>query len=615
MNTKNRNPWAWVPSLYFAEGIPYVIAATSFALIMYKRMGISNADAALYTSWLYLPWVIKPFWSPFVDIIKTKRWWIVAMQLLIGAGLAGVAFCIPTTFFLQSTLAILWLIAFSSATHDIAADGFYMIALDENKQSLFVGIRSTFYRVAMIAGQGLLVILAGLMESSTGLEPVTIHVTTSTTKSSKVMEAKPGNELFFSYEKEIHLSTKEISTDSSVNLISFAKENNIVNGFCPKEVNRTKKEQKEDSSVWTEYVSDPLKNFLQETFNPKPKIEPSDFAHNTKVIAIKLSGKPEENIVLNFSQTEGDKSFSIVGNDRFTFSANNWDKAAYLTINVDPKAKIGKGATFTGTSGNIPFSWSITFFICAGLFIGFAVYHFFVLPKPENDRQVKEKNSISAFFSSFKLFFTKDNIGIAIAFILLYRLGEAQLTKLSAPFLLDSISAGGLGLSTAQIGFAYGTVGVIALTLGGILGGIVVAKDGFGKWLWPMILCMNVPNLLYVYMSFAQVDNYILICSMVGIEQFGYGFGFTAFMLYLIYISQGKYSTSHYAICTGFMALGMMLPGMIAGWIQECVGYLNFFIWVCICTIPGFILAKKLNMNPNFGKKEEKAKTESETAE
>ena len=420
MKRKKISTWAWVPSLYFAEGIPYVVAATVFSLIMYKRLGISNTDAALYTSWLYLPWVIKPFWSPFVDLIKTKRWWIVSMQLLIGAGLAGVAFCIPMPYFLQATLAILWLVAFSSATHDIAADGFYMLALSEEKQSFFVGIRSTFYRISMIAGQGALVMFAGYLEESTQ---------------------------------------------------------------------------------------------------------------------------------------------------------------------------------------NIALSWSLTFYLCAGLFVAFAVYHFFILPKPESDKPAQDKNTLSGFFSTFGAFFSKKGILLSIGFILLYRLGEAQLVKMASPFLLDPRDIGGLGLSTSEVGFAYGSVGVICLTAGGIAGGILASKGGLKKWLWPMVFSLNLTNLAYVYMAIFQPQNYIVICSMVGIEQLGYGFGFTAFMLYLIYVSQGKYQTSHYAICTGFMALGMMLPGMAAGWIQEAIGYSNFFVWVCICTIPGFILAYYLKIDPKFGKK------------
>src|SRR6266568_4660684 len=186
----SRNPWSWIPTLYLAEGLPYVVVMT-VSVIMYKGMGISNADIALYTSWLYLPWVIKPLWSPVVDILKTRRVWIWVMQLIIGAGLAGVALTIPASNFFQYTLAFLWLLAFSSATHDIAADGFYMLATTPSEQAFFVGIRSTFYRISMISGQGLLVILAGVIQSNTGLPRVDLRV-----------EAKQGTPLVQKIEPE-----------------------------------------------------------------------------------------------------------------------------------------------------------------------------------------------------------------------------------------------------------------------------------------------------------------------------------------------------------------------------------------------------------------------------
>lgn len=413
MNTKN--PWSWIPTLYFAEGLPYVLVMT-VSVIMYKNLGISNTEIAFYTSWLYLPWVIKPFWSPFVDLLKTKRWWITTMQLLIGAGLAGIAFFLPSSFFFQATLAVFWLMAFSSATHDIAADGFYMLALNESEQSLFVGIRNIFYRIATITGQGLLIVLAGMLEK------------------------------------------------------------------------------------WT---------------------------------------------------------------------------------------------------GNIPYAWSLVFFVCAGLFIAIGLYHTYQLPKPTTDKGA----SLGSLGNLFKTFFQKKGIVLSLAFILLYRLGEAQLAKLASPFLLDKPEMGGLNLSTEQVGIIYGTIGVIALLLGGIVGGIVASKHGLKKWLWYMVAAMNVPNLVYVYLAFVQPENFWVISSCVAIEQLGYGFGFTAFMLYLIYVAQGPYQTAHYAICTGFMALGMMLPGMIAGWLQELMGYDWFFVWVCLCTIPGIILAGFLPIPKDFGKK------------
>ena len=409
MNHSKISPWAWISSLYFAQGIPYVVVMT-VSVIMYKRLGISNTDIALYTSWLYLPWVIKPFWSPFVDILKTKRWWILSMQLLIGAGLGAVAFVIPVPFFFQATRALFWLIAFSSATHDIAADGFYMLALDTNQQSFFVGIRSTFYRLAMISGQGLLIILAGILEKQTN---------------------------------------------------------------------------------------------------------------------------------------------------------------------------------------DISWAWSITFMVLCGLFVCAFAYHRFVLPTPQSDKLASPqsvRDVFSAFGKTFLSFFQKKGILPAIAFLLLYRLGEAMLVKISSPFMLDARAVGGLGLSTTEVGVTYGTVGIIALTLGGILGGIVVSRRGLKFWIWPMALAITLPNVVYVYLSAMLPDSIWLVNMAVAFEQFGYGFGFTAYMLYMIHISDGEHQTAHYALCTGFMALGMMLPGMAAGWLQELVGYQNFFMIIVLCTIPTLLV-------------------------
>ncbi len=419
-----RKPWYWVPSLYYAEGLPYVIVMT-VSVIMYKRLGISNTDIALYTSWLYLPWVIKPLWSPIVDIFKKKRNWIIVMQLIVGASLAGVALTIPVSNFFQYTLAFLWLVAFSSATHDIAADGFYMLGLTQHDQAFFVGIRSVFYRLAMISGQGLLVIVAGFLETETG---------------------------------------------------------------------------------------------------------------------------------------------------------------------------------------NISLAWTITIFIISGMFILFFVYHKFILPYPKADVSARKDESSSVFeefIKTFLAFFKKKNILLALGFILLYRLGEAQLVKLATPFLLDAREIGGLGLTTSELGFVYGTVGVLCLVIGGIVGGILVAKQGLKFWIWPMIISINLPDLVYVFLSYVQPTNFLIINIMVAIEQLGYGFGFTAFMLFLIYISEGEYKTSHYALATGFMALGMMIPGMWSGWLQELIGYRYFFIWICIATIPGFIITYFLKIDPEFGRKKE----------
>ncbi|MBR6251554.1 MAG: MFS transporter [Bacteroidales bacterium] len=404
-----RSPWRWIPSLYFAEGLPYAIII-NVSVVMYKNLGISNAEMAMYTSWFYLPWVIKPLWSPFVDLCKTKRWWIVAMQTLLSVGFAVVAFLIPTSFFFQSTIAVMWLMAFASATHDIAADGFYMLAQNEEQQSFFVGVRNIFYRVAMVVGQGVMVMAAGAL--------------------------------------------------------------------CRK-------------------------------------------------------------------------------------------------------------------TGSMATAWSLIFAAAAVLFLLIVIYHKFSLPHAASDT-VNERGSMRDIFVSF---FRKDGILPALAFILLYRLGEAQLGKMSAPFLLDDTSVGGLAMSNEQVGVIYGTAGVLALLAGGLVGGIAVAKRGLRSWLWPMILAMNVPNLVYVVLSLAQTNDFFVVCSAVVLEQFGYGFGFTAFTLFIIQFSQGEYKTAHYALCTGLMALGMMLPGMISGYVQEILGYTSFFVYVLICCVPGIVCASFIKIH------------------
>jgi PAT family beta-lactamase induction signal transducer AmpG len=440
LTDKKSQAWSWVPSLYFASGLPYVVVMT-ISVIMYKRLGISNTEIALYTSWLYLPWVIKPFWSPLVDILRTRRGWILAMQILIGAGLGGVALTLPASDYLRYTLSFLWLLAFSSATHDIAADGFYMLGLSRHEQTWFVGIRSTFYRLATIVGQGLLIMLAGVLE--------------------------------------------------------------------------------------------------------------------------------------DVFQSGDDGTVALVGSS------------------VDP---------------GIAFAWSITFYVMAGLFFLFFAWHWRVLPRPEHDvpkLQDSYAEIMREFSLTFASFFRKPHIGLILAFLLLFRFSEAQLVKMTAPFLLDSPDLGGLALSTAQVGFAYGTLGILMLTLGGVLGGFAAARHGLKRWLLWMVIAINLPNAVYIFLSTALPGNLLVINLAIGIEQFGYGFGFAAYMLYMLYISHGEHQTAHYAICTGFMALGMMIPGMVSGWLQELIGYQYFFTWVMLATVPSFIVAMLIPLDSSFGKKEE----------
>jgi PAT family beta-lactamase induction signal transducer AmpG len=422
--SKTRNPWAWVPTLYFAEGVPYV-AVMTISVIIYKRLGLSNTDITLYTSWLYLPWVIKPLWSPFVDMLRTKRWWILSMQILIAAALAGVAFTIPGPLWLQGSLGFFWLLAFSSATHDIAADGFYMLGLEQHEQAYFVGIRSTFYRIATIFSSGLLVGLAGVLQVLTR---------------------------------------------------------------------------------------------------------------------------------------------------------------------------------------SIAYAWSLVFYLIAGLFIALWLYHSWALPRPSEDTHRMQKTAadiISEFWNTLVTFFQKPQVWVGICFMLFYRMPEGLLAKVSALFLVDKIANGGLGLSDVEFGMVQGTVGVIGLTLGGILGGIVASRDGLKRWLWPMVMAITIPDLVYVYLSCSLPSSLLIINICIFLEQLGYGFGFSAYMLYLIYYSQGEHKTAHYALCTAFMALSMMIPGLFAGALQEAVGYRAFFVIVVVCCAMTYIVASLLKIDPEFGKKKE----------
>ena len=401
MSNKSLSPWWWVPTLYFAEGIPYFIVNV-ISVTMFKRLGMPNGDLAMYTSLLYLPWVIKPLWSPFVDVIRTKRWWILLMQLFCTAGFAALALSVSPDVFGWS-LVIFYVIAFASATHDIAADGFYMIALEQKQQATFVGIRSTFYRIASVFGQGVIVVLAGVLEERLGV---------------------------------------------------------------------------------------------------------------------------------------------------------------------------------------IPRAWSITLLVSAVLFGLITLWHTRFLPKVEGDSPIKSANDVAKEFAeAWVTFFKKPGVWLAIVFMLLYRLPEAFSVKMLTPFLLDPVEAGGLGLSTAQSGLVYGTVGVIALTVGGILGGLFAAKFGLRKSMWPMSMALALPCAAYLILALVQPSALWSIFLLVAIDQFGYGFGFTAYMLYMMQFSEGGFKTSHYAICTAFMALSMMVPGLFAGWMQEALGYAGFFIVVMICCL------------------------------
>ena len=604
----SRNPWTWIPTLYFAEGLPYVVVMT-LAVVMYKGLGLSNTDIALYTSLLYLPWVIKPFWSPVVDLLGTRRKWIWLMQLILGAGLAGVALTVPMPDFFRWSLAFLWLLAFSSATHDIAADGYYLLATTEREQSFFVGIRSTFYRLAMISGQGLLVIFAGLIQSHTGLPKVELQIaarpgaaivqTVGTNNFSP--PGGPGELFIVRSAPQIEINPEPRSKTEVGGLIASVKARNIARGFCQPE---PKRDEAKTAGWWTQNISQPLRGFLAEHFGAtKTKM---NVGGNLGVVELQLSQKPAKETVLTLGLKSGDKSISIAEGARLVFNEQNWNQPAAVVFQLDPKLRTASSAVFEIRSGNIALSWSVTFLLLAVMFLFFGLWHKFILPRPARDRPGAAGSTgrfATEFFLTFGSYFRKPKILAMLLFLLLYRFGEAQLMKMVVPFLLDGREVGGLGLTTGQVGFVYGTVGIIVLTCGGLIGGIVASRHGLKAWLWPMIFIMHLPDLVFIYLANAQPDNLAVINLCVAVEQFGYGFGFTAYMLYMIYIARGQHPTAHYAICTGFMALGMMLPGMWSGWLQEIIGYPHFFVWVLLATIPSFIVAAKIPLEAEFGKR------------
>ena len=634
-----RNPWVWVPTLYFSQGIPYVIVMT-MSVVMYKRLGISNTDIALYTSWLYLPWVLKPLWSPFVDITRTKRFWIVAMQFLVSLGLALVTFSVRGSEFFKWSLFLFWIMAFASATHDIAADGFYMLSLSKHDQAWWVGLRSTFYRTAMIVGSGLLVVLAGVLESKNGLPPLEIPVRASVGAAAfagldpaAVAPAQPENTLrVVARPTALNLALTELGAVEAGSVVAQAREWNRGHGFL-QELAVAKKE--ESSSGWSDRVgrplsryifapigrawqaaiSGPLKTFLGAHFPNRVKAR-QPAAGNLGAIYLSLSQPPApgRSVVVTFERkkagleylglAKGDKGFRLVEGERFVFTSENWNQPAMAVLQLDPKLKGDAAVTFLAGSGNIPLAWSITLFVVAGLFLAFSCWHSIMLPRPPGDGPVLTHRSLlGEFLVTLGSFFQKPGVLLALAFILLYRFDEAQLVKVISPFLLDGREAGGLGLTTSQVGLAYGTFGILALTCGGLLGGFLAAKHGLKTMLPIMVCSMYLPKLVFVFLSFAQPENFLVTCGAVAVEQFGYGFGFTAFMLYLLYFADGPHKTAHYAICTGFMALGMMLPGMWSGWVADLVGYKHFFVWVICSALPGFTLAMLLKVDPQFGRK------------
>jgi PAT family beta-lactamase induction signal transducer AmpG len=613
----DRGPWWWVPTLYFAEGVPYVVVMTA-AVIMFKRLGIGNAQIALYTSWLYLPYAIKPLWSPLVQRIGTRRGWVLVMELLVAAGLACVALAIPMASFLRWSLVALAVTAISSATHDVAADGFYLIALSPHQQAWFVGIRSTAYRMASIAGQGLLVMLAGALESSTGLPVVDVQV-----RAADVASATSGfepaqfaaivdgeSQRITVPHEEFQISFRGRSASDVKALRSEVHKWNVSHGFYEDPPEQQKNAPPGAAIGWR--VA--LENQIRTWFGPKARSTgaASDRAGDVAVVLMRVAKPvpPGESQVVQFGQVAGDTSFSVGEGERFVVTDENWNQPFASLVQVDSKLDHPSEAKFEVRSGNLPLAWSVTFFVVAGVFFAICLYHFVALPRPAADAIATEVSDsvgsgLAGFLIPFADFFRKPRIVAVLAFLLLYRFPEAQLLKLTTPFLLDPHEAGGLALTTGTVGFIYGTVGVIMLTIGGILGGFVIARHGIGRWVWPMALATHLPNLAFLVLAYLQPANHWVITVGVAVEQFGYGFGFTLYMLYCVYVASGKHQTVHYALCTGCMALGMMIPGMWSGWLQELIGYQHFFVWIMLAMIPSLLAVALIPLDPTFGKKAE----------
>ena len=606
-----RGPWWWVPSLYFAQGVPYVVVMT-VAVIMFKRLGVGNAQIALYTSWLYLPYAIKPLWSPLVQRYGTRRGWVIVMQLVVAAGLACTAFAVPLDSFLRWSLVALASVAICSATHDIAADGFYLLALDSHQQALFVGIRSLAYRMAMIAGQGLLVMLAGSLESATGLPVIEVQVHASDQEPAalafepqefKAVDGAEGQRIVPAVQKSEISVRGQNKTDVKA-LKDSVREWNVEHGFYPAPEVQAKAER----SAWLLQLEDFIRSHFGRTQDTAAQA--SNRAGDVAVVLMRLSQPVPagEQQVVQFGRSEGDNNFEVVEGERFTLTDANWNEPFAAVVQVDAKLDHASEATFAVRSGNLRLAWSVTFFVVASVFLAFCIYHYLVLPHSAADIAATETAKAAgtgavSFLVPFVDFFRKPHIIAILAFLLLYRFPEAQLVKLTTPFLLDSREAGGLALTTSEVGIVYGTVGVLMLILGGLIGGVVIALNGLGRCLWPMALAMHLPNLAFLFLAYAQPESRWVITAAVAVEQFGYGFGFTAYMLYCVYVATGKHQTVHYALCTGCMALGMMIPGMWSGWLQELIGYRHFFVWIMLAMIPSLLAVSLIPVDREFGKK------------
>jgi PAT family beta-lactamase induction signal transducer AmpG len=469
--------------------------------------------------------------------------------------------------------------------------------------------------MATIAGQGLLVMLAGVLESSTGLPVVDVQVRAADVSPSNgefapanfVAPADGGGQRIVVPHSEYQISIRGRSAGEAKALRTAVHKWNVSHGFYEEPP-----EQKDAAPGAKIGWRVSLENFIRDWFGPKARSAgpASDHAGDVAIVLMRVAEPVPagESQVVQFGQAAGDASFSVSEGERFVVTDENWNQPFASLVQVDSKLDHPSAATFEVRSGNLPLAWSVTFFVVAGVFFAICLYHFVALPRPAADAIATEVSDASgsgltSFLIPFVDFFRKPRILAILAFLLLYRFPEAQLVKMAPPFLLDTREVGGLALTTGTVGFIYGTIGVIALTVGGIIGGFVAARDGLGRWLWPMALATHLPNLAFLLLAYLQPTNRLLIMAAVAVEQFGYGFGFTAYLLYCVYVASGKHQTVHYALCTGCMALGMMIPGMWSGWLQELIGYQHFFVWIMLAMIPSLLAVSMIPVDPTFGRK------------
>jgi PAT family beta-lactamase induction signal transducer AmpG len=592
------NPWRFVPSLYFMQGIP-VVLVQQMSVTMYKSMGVDNARIGLWTSLISWPWIVKMLWGPLVDRTGTKRSWIVACQLLLTVLIAVAALTIQSPNFLAISLLVLFLIAFVSATHDIAADGFYLMALPEKAQAFFVGIRSAFFRLAMIFGTGALVVLAGNLNARNGV-PIPVGWTIAILLGAGVygllylwgLRAYPrpasdtpqapfsGWRTLKAFLQIVLMLVALFLLGRWLKIGSIAATEALTRPTPPVAEYRVTLELPKASFEPAAQLERRL---------PDAKIEVAEGPKKEPWLKIAL---PAQKFVddMGPDATEYLKDLTALPEAKpVSIERTGLNLATPLFLPTEPAMMVGKNAE--SFAGPIVVNWGTQAAASLAVLLAAMV------------------STLSLFRGigmgpAAREYFTQNRILAVLGFILFYRFGESMIAKLSSPFLLDPPEKGGLGVPLDQVGWITGTFGVVALTAGGLLGGWLISKFGIKKCIWPMVLALNVPNLFYVWAALAKPGT-AAVTGLITVDQFGYGFGFSAYMVYLMFLSQGaKHQTSHYAISTGLMALGAMVAGISSGYLQTffagsdpATSYARFFIAVCVCTIPGMLMLLAIPMD------------------